>query len=154
MHSLVRNGKVRAHFKSIAQHCFIKSSFCLASCHKGYILIKCYTVSLSWCLGVAAIKNHTPPVFSCVVWLLSGTKRIQLDQCHIVSLLVIGLVIFGCNILLAMRFNYSRLFFESLAYSLVSVKLVLCDHWMYVAQVCSVTSENQFHCTRLYILKK
>ena len=28
----------------------------------------------SWCLGVAAIKNHTPPVFSCVVWLLSGTK--------------------------------------------------------------------------------
>ena len=29
----------------------------------------------SWCLGVAAIKNHTPPVFSCVVWLLSGTKK-------------------------------------------------------------------------------
>ena len=28
-----------------------------------------------WHLGVAAIKNHTPPVFSCVVWLLSGTKR-------------------------------------------------------------------------------
>ena len=28
----------------------------------------------TWCLGVAAIKNHTPPVFSCVVWLLSGTK--------------------------------------------------------------------------------
>ena len=29
-----------------------------------------------WCLGVAAIKNHTPPVFSCVVWLLSGTKKL------------------------------------------------------------------------------
>ena len=30
--------------------------------------------SSAWCLGVTAIKNHTPPVFSCVVWLLSGTK--------------------------------------------------------------------------------
>ena len=28
-----------------------------------------------WCLGVAAMKNHTPPVFSCVVWLLSRTKK-------------------------------------------------------------------------------
>ena len=29
-----------------------------------------------WCLGVAAIKNHTPPVFCCVMWLLSGTKTL------------------------------------------------------------------------------
>ena len=32
-------------------------------------------VKKSWCLGVAAIKNHVLPVFSGVVWLLSGTKR-------------------------------------------------------------------------------
>ena len=28
-----------------------------------------------WCLGVAAKKNHTPPVFSCAVSLWSRTKK-------------------------------------------------------------------------------
>ena len=33
-----------------------------------------------------------------------------------------------------------------------AVKLVLWRHWMHATQVHPVTAENQFHCTRLYIL--
>ena len=56
----------------------VNSVLCMIADH-GLVFGRCRNKephsSYSLCLGVAAIKNHTPPVFSCVVWLLSGTKR-------------------------------------------------------------------------------
>ena len=33
-----------------------------------------------------------------------------------------------------------------------AVKLVLCGHWIHLSYMHAVTSEDQFHCTRLNIL--
>ena len=51
----------------------VNSVLCMIADHD-LVFGRCRNKEPHSSLGVAAIKNHTPPVFSCVVWLLSGTK--------------------------------------------------------------------------------
>ena len=115
-------------------------------------------VMLCWCVGRSRDKQR-------VFWLDKSLRVLGLGWCKFGARWW-GVWVGACVWRLAyLVFFLSFFFFFSegrvvIAWSKLSwsvlqpgaVKLVLWHHWMRVAQVHPVTSPNQFHCTRLYVL--
>ena len=92
----------------------------------------------TWAIGVQWHDTHSPPPPP-----LPQANRSSLFGSNVKTIVILSLRV--CTYSTKMTGTHFQLHIQPGA-----VKLVLCGHWMHLSYMHPVTSENQFHCTRLY----